>query len=118
MQSRGSLTEGRHLGSSKHRTRHGGRCGSDLGSPHRALFCEKSPDAHVAREATGVSELVAKSEVERPWMGCRGTGIKTPPRARRSTKRFGRRENARFLGPKGRNPFGARRAQVLTMNPG
>jgi len=43
-------------------------------------------------------------------------GTNTPPRPRRSAKRFGRRENARFLGPGGRNPPGIRRAQALTMN--
>jgi hypothetical protein len=65
----------------------------------RAL-CEKPQGTYEAREATGVSELVA-FQVSWAWMGCRGIGTKTPPRARRSTKRFGRRENARFSGAGG-----------------
>jgi hypothetical protein len=72
---------------------------------------------HVAREATGVSELVALSG-SHDLDGMPRNGTNTPPRARRSAKRFGRRENARFLGPDGCNPFGTRRAQVLTMQPG
>jgi hypothetical protein len=55
---------------------------------------------HVAREATGVSELVALSR-SLDLDGMPRNGTKTPPRTRRSAKRFGRRENARFLGPNG-----------------
>jgi len=100
MRSREFLAEGRHLGSRKHLTRHGVRSGNDLGRLRRARPARKTPGTHEAREATGVSELVV-FQVSWAWMGCRGIGTKNPPRARRSAKRFGRRENARFSGADG-----------------